>query len=81
MFGPQGRLGIRDSGEWLFTHQDVLGSTVALTDTTGGIVSQFDYDGYGNTTVRVNYQPTSSELPLHHLFRRSAHQPLQAAPM
>lgn len=38
-------------GEEFFTHQDSLGSTVAVSDRSGAVVARFDYDGYGNVAA------------------------------
>ena len=55
VFGPQGPLQVKAEGDWYFTHQDVLGSTVAISDASGNTLSRIDYDAYGNAATRVDY--------------------------
>jgi RHS repeat-associated protein len=38
------------SGTAYFIHRDELGSTIAITDSTGAVVGTFAYDPYGNRT-------------------------------
>jgi len=42
---------VNSSGSVLYLHQDQLGSTRFLTDTTGAIVATYGYDPYGNLTA------------------------------
>ncbi|MHB8468191.1 MAG: RHS repeat-associated core domain-containing protein [Gaiellaceae bacterium] len=51
-------LGERHSGSYYFL-QDGLGSTVAVTDSTGTIIATYKYDPYGNPTATTGslYQP------------------------
>ena len=51
-------LGERRSGSYYFLH-DGLGSVVAVTDTSGNVVSTYSYDPYGNATSTTGslYQP------------------------
>ncbi|MHB8468190.1 MAG: RHS repeat-associated core domain-containing protein [Gaiellaceae bacterium] len=51
-------LGERHSGSYYYLH-DGLGSTVAVTDSSGTIVATYKYDPYGNNTATTGslYQP------------------------
>lgn len=53
LYGPDGTVmeRIDASAATLYYHQDQLGSTRALTDTTGNLVGTATYDPYGNTTA------------------------------
>jgi len=42
---------IRTNSNDYYYHKDILGSVVALTDDTGGVVEKYEYDAYGKTTV------------------------------
>ncbi len=44
-------LELRTDGHSYFYHDNWLGSIVALTDETGGVVERYRYDEYGKTTV------------------------------
>jgi RHS repeat-associated protein len=41
-----------DQGGIVYYHADGLGSTVALTSTTGALVESYNYDAFGSVTVR-----------------------------
>ena len=52
IYGPGGLplARIDSTGETLYYHQDQLGSTRALTDSTGAVVATYTYDPFGNVT-------------------------------
>ena len=49
-------------GEQYFTHQDALGSTVAVTDSNGALVLGYDYDAYGNVVATNQVDPDITGL-------------------
>lgn len=57
MLGNQ-NLATITNGTVLFNHTDHLGSTVATTNQTGGIVETTDYSAFGHQNLRSTYQNT-----------------------
>jgi RHS repeat-associated protein len=52
---------IDSSGNVLFLHQDQVGSTRLLTDSTGAVAGTYSYDAYGNTTAHTGTASTPLE--------------------
>ncbi len=55
------------AGVITYVHQDVLGSTALLTNTTGAVVREYDYDAFGEVigsqgSITTNYLFTGQEL-------------------
>ena len=55
LYGPGGQPleQISSSNTVLYYHQDQLGSTRALTNSTGSVVATYTYDAYGNVTAKT----------------------------
>jgi len=48
---PDEMIAMINSTSIVYYHQNALGNTTGLTDTSGNLVESYDYDVYGNTTI------------------------------